>query len=185
MGAATVLADFDGAAAAQVVYGCWANDSSVVEWMAANGYAAGDYDAVLGYFVKKAQAIGRASGFGRPTQWEEVFKAGLADTISPDTIFQVTSFFFERERKGGKGTGGQGVGGGRVGFGRGEEDVRSVCNGPALRTAADHFRPGCSTLHDGAVGVDRSRVCVAVHCRQLQRRGLALGILVHSCPGER
>jgi hypothetical protein len=25
----------------------------------------------------------------RPTQWEEVFKAGLASTVLPETIFQV------------------------------------------------------------------------------------------------
>jgi hexosaminidase len=75
----------------EVVYGCWNNDSSIVAWVAANGtqfgIAPGDYDALLSYFVAKAQALAAPHGFLRPTQWEEVFKAGVQ--VSPDTIFQV------------------------------------------------------------------------------------------------
>mmetsp|Transcript_18950 Transcript_18950/g.39059 ORF Transcript_18950/g.39059 Transcript_18950/m.39059 type:complete len:471 (-) Transcript_18950:214-1626(-) len=73
----------------EVVYGCWANDSSIVGWMEVNGFASGDYDALLGYFVAKAQAIAKNRGELRPTHWEEVFKAGLASTVVPETIFQV------------------------------------------------------------------------------------------------
>jgi len=75
----------------EVIYGCWANDSSIVDWMAVNGtqygIAPGDFDALLSYFVSKAQALAANHGFNRPMQWEEVFKAGC--DVSANTIYQV------------------------------------------------------------------------------------------------
>jgi hexosaminidase len=75
----------------EVIYGCWANDSSIVDWMAVNGtqygIAPGDYDALLSYFVSKAQALAANHGFSQPTQWEEVFKAGC--DVTPNTVYQV------------------------------------------------------------------------------------------------
>ena len=65
----------------QVVYGCWRTDPSIAAWMAANGFAAGDYDALLAYFVKRADAIVQKLG-AQPMHWEEVqnecgFRAGV------------------------------------------------------------------------------------------------------------
>ncbi len=53
------------------MYGCWRTDPSIAAWMAANGFAAGDYDALLAYFVKRADAIVQKLG-AQPMHWEEV-----------------------------------------------------------------------------------------------------------------
>jgi hypothetical protein len=55
----------------QVVYGCWRTDPTIAAWMAANGFAAGDYNALLAYFVKRADAIVQKLG-AQPMHWEEV-----------------------------------------------------------------------------------------------------------------
>ena len=72
----------------EVVYGCWAEDESIVLFMQQNGIAS--YDALLGYFIEKAQSI--VSSFGaKPIHWEEVYNAWVKApfTLSDDTIFQV------------------------------------------------------------------------------------------------
>eukprot|EP00602_Paraphysomonas_sp_CaronLab_P004172 CAMPEP_0185024066 /NCGR_PEP_ID=MMETSP1103-20130426/6975_1 /TAXON_ID=36769 /ORGANISM="Paraphysomonas bandaiensis, Strain Caron Lab Isolate" /LENGTH=505 /DNA_ID=CAMNT_0027556915 /DNA_START=40 /DNA_END=1557 /DNA_ORIENTATION=+ len=68
----------------EVVYGCWANDTSIVNFMDANGMTS--YDQLLEYFVLKADDITRALG-ATPVHWEEVFKAGC--DVGSDVIFQV------------------------------------------------------------------------------------------------
>jgi hypothetical protein len=55
----------------QVVYGCWRTDPTIAAWMAANGFADGDYNALLAYFVKRADAIVQKLG-AQPMHWEEV-----------------------------------------------------------------------------------------------------------------
>jgi len=68
----------------EVVYGCWANDTSITSWMGDQGMTT--YDQLLGYFVEKADEQIFALG-ATPVHWEEVFSAGIRP--DPRTIFQV------------------------------------------------------------------------------------------------
>jgi N-acetyl-beta-hexosaminidase len=45
----------------EVVYGCWANDSSITGWMQTNGITT--YNGLLGYFINNAQEITSVSAF--------------------------------------------------------------------------------------------------------------------------
>jgi hexosaminidase len=67
----------------EVVYGCWNNDTSIVNWMAEKGYSG---DQTLGYFVEKADGLIFDLG-ATPVHWEEVFTAGIRP--DPRAIFQV------------------------------------------------------------------------------------------------
>lgn len=70
----------------EVVYGCWANDTSITNWMAEQEPAMTSYNQLLGYFVDKAD--GQIYDLGAtPVHWEEVFTAGIRP--DPRTIFQV------------------------------------------------------------------------------------------------
>ena len=68
----------------EVVYGCWANDTSITTFMAENDIPSND--ALLEYFVLKADDITRSLG-ATPVHWEEVFKAGAK--VGMDVIFEV------------------------------------------------------------------------------------------------
>jgi hexosaminidase len=68
----------------EVVYGCWANDSSIVKYMSDNNIKS--YDQLLGVFVNRVDGIVSSLG-AVPMHWEEVFKAGVV--VDPSTIFQV------------------------------------------------------------------------------------------------
>jgi hexosaminidase len=68
----------------EVVYGCWKNDSSIVNWMNQKQWT--DYNQLLGYFVDRADKIANNLG-ASVTHWEEVFTAGA--TVPANTIFQV------------------------------------------------------------------------------------------------
>jgi hexosaminidase len=68
----------------EVVYGCWKNDSSIVDWMNKKHWT--DYNQLLGYFVGRADKIANDLG-AAVTHWEEVFTAGAA--VPANTIFQV------------------------------------------------------------------------------------------------
>ena len=68
----------------EVVYGCWKNDSSIVNWMNNKGWT--DYNQLLGYFVDKTDTIVNNLG-ASVTHWEEVFTAGAK--VPANTIFQV------------------------------------------------------------------------------------------------
>lgn len=68
----------------EVVYGCWANDASIVAFMQQQGWT--DYDQLLEYFVLKVDKIVRDLG-ATPVYWNEVFSAGVG--VEPDTIFEV------------------------------------------------------------------------------------------------
>ena len=68
----------------EVVYGCWANDSSIVDFMSQQGYTS--YAQLLNYFVGKADGI--VAGLNKTAiHWEEVFTSGC--DVSHDNIFQV------------------------------------------------------------------------------------------------
>ena len=67
----------------EVVYGCWANDSSITSYMSANKIPS--YAAMLGEFVKRADNIVLTLG-AKPIHWEEVFTAGAS--VPEGTIFQ-------------------------------------------------------------------------------------------------
>ncbi len=68
----------------EVVYGCWKNDSSIIDWMSQKQWT--DYNQLLGYFVDRADKIANNLG-AAVTHWEEVFTAGA--TVPANTIFQV------------------------------------------------------------------------------------------------
>jgi hexosaminidase len=68
----------------EVVYGCWSNDASITSYMSKNGITS--YDALLGMFVQRVDAIVRKLG-ATPVHWEEVFTAGAK--VEPDTVFEV------------------------------------------------------------------------------------------------
>lgn len=68
----------------EVVTGCWANDSSIVDFMHQQGYTS--YYQLLNYFVQRADGI--VASLGRKAiHWEEVFTNGC--NVSHDNIFQV------------------------------------------------------------------------------------------------
>lgn len=68
----------------EVVYGCWRNDTSIINWMNDKHWT--DYNQLMGYFVDRADKI--ANGLGvSVTHWEEVFTAGAR--VPANTIFQV------------------------------------------------------------------------------------------------
>jgi hexosaminidase len=68
----------------EVVTGCWANDSSIVDFMHKQGYTS--YYQLLNYFVQRADGI--VAGLNRTAiHWEEVFTDGC--DVSHDNIFQV------------------------------------------------------------------------------------------------
>lgn len=69
----------------EVVYGCWANDTSITDWMATNGVAT--YDDMLGYFVHRADDYILEDLGAVPVHWEEVFTAGIK--CDPRVVFQV------------------------------------------------------------------------------------------------
>ena len=68
-----------------VVYGCWANDTSITHWMGENNMT--DYDELLGYFVHRADDYINDSLGATPIHWEEVFSAGIV--TRSNTLFQV------------------------------------------------------------------------------------------------
>jgi len=81
----------------EVVYGCWSNDTSVVNFMKSNNIA--NYDSLLMYFVNKLDAntfamMNKANPNFKITHWEEVFTAsskatGVAKLDASKTIYQV------------------------------------------------------------------------------------------------
>ena len=87
-----VLADIKSASASpylhlggdEVVYNCWAEDPSITEFMAEEGFE--DYDDVYAYFIQRAEGLLLDMGV-TPIHWEEVFLAGVE--VVPNTIFQV------------------------------------------------------------------------------------------------
>ena len=68
----------------EVVYGCWAADAQIVDYMAANNIAT--YPDLLGLYVDRAEVITRDLG-ATPVQWEDTFMAGVRPPLS--TIFDV------------------------------------------------------------------------------------------------
>lgn len=56
----------------EVIYSCWSNDVTIVNWMKQNQVAS--YDELLSYFVKKADGIVQNMK-AVPIHWEEVFFA--------------------------------------------------------------------------------------------------------------
>lgn len=71
----------------EVVYGCWAEDDSITEFMAQNGIDS--YDQLLAYFVQRADAILLEElNVSSVLHWNEVFSAGYKG--DPErTVFQV------------------------------------------------------------------------------------------------
>ena len=81
----------------EVVYGCWAEDASIVAFMDEQGWTS--YDQLMNYFVTKADDIvvtalqppdvDPTTGAGNKVHhWEEVFKAGC-DVSRENAVFQV------------------------------------------------------------------------------------------------
>jgi len=68
----------------EVVYGCWAADAQIVEYMKANNIA--NYPDLLGLYVDQAEVMTRDLG-ATPVQWEDTFMAGVRPPKS--TIFDV------------------------------------------------------------------------------------------------
>lgn len=68
----------------EVVYGCWANDTGVTDWMSEHQMET--FDDLLGYFVSRADQIIFDLG-ATPIHWEEVFTAGIRP--DPRDLFQV------------------------------------------------------------------------------------------------
>lgn len=73
----------------EVVYGCWNNDTSILEYLAAHNLTT---DQLLMEFVERADEMVRGLG-ATPVHWEEVFKAGQKGGRPLDpaqgTIFEV------------------------------------------------------------------------------------------------
>lgn len=67
----------------EVVYGCWNNDPSIVQFQQENGF---NGDQTLGYFVNKADKIANDLG-ASVIHWEEVFSAGVE--LPAGSLFQV------------------------------------------------------------------------------------------------
>ena len=71
----------------EVVYGCWKNDTSVVNFYNSMGYTS--YDQVLSYFVNRVDSTLNNQFPGiKIIHWEEVFTANCA-TLPGQTIYQV------------------------------------------------------------------------------------------------
>ena len=68
----------------EVVYNCWAEDSSITDFMTAQGIES--YDDLFEYFIQKAQGLLKSMEV-TPIHWEEVFLAGVE--VASNTIFQV------------------------------------------------------------------------------------------------
>lgn len=68
-----------------MVYGCWKNDTSILDYVAANNISS--YDELLGIFVSRMDDYILNTLDAIPVHWEEVFKAGIK--TDPRTIFQV------------------------------------------------------------------------------------------------
>lgn len=69
----------------EVVYGCWKNDTSVVNFYNQMGYTS--YDQVLGYFVNRVDNYVTTNLDVKVTHWEEVFTANVK--VPEGTTFQV------------------------------------------------------------------------------------------------
>jgi hexosaminidase len=71
----------------EVVYGCWRNDTSIIDFYNSQGYTS--YDQVLSYFVNKVDNGLNAVFPGiKVIHWEEVFTANCA-VMPGQTIYQV------------------------------------------------------------------------------------------------
>jgi hypothetical protein len=55
----------------EVVYGCWENDPTIVEWMQKNGFGS-DFSKLFQYFVEKVGAVARATN-RTVVHWIDVF----------------------------------------------------------------------------------------------------------------
>lgn len=72
----------------EVVYGCWKNDTSVVNFYNSKGYTS--YDQLLSYFVGRVDNIVlNKYKQNYVMHWEEVFSAGYKPTQPEKTLFQV------------------------------------------------------------------------------------------------
>lgn len=72
----------------EVVYGCWRNDTSVVNFYNSKGYTS--YDQLLSYFVGRVDDLAlQKHKQSFVTHWEEVFSAGYKPTNPQRTLFQV------------------------------------------------------------------------------------------------
>jgi hexosaminidase len=69
----------------EVVYGCWKNDTSVVNFYNSMGYTS--YDQVLDYFVQKVDGFVTSQLGVTVTHWEEVFTANVK--VPAGTRYQV------------------------------------------------------------------------------------------------
>lgn len=72
----------------EVVYGCWKNDTSIVNFYNQKGYTS--YDQLLSYFVGRVDDIVlNTYQQNVVTHWEEVFSAGYVPINKDKTLFQV------------------------------------------------------------------------------------------------
>ena len=73
----------------EVSYTCWQSNPNINAWMANNGIAPGDYEALESYYVQKVLNI-ISSLQKEYIGWEEIFDNGL--TLSPNTVIDVWKY---------------------------------------------------------------------------------------------
>ena len=73
----------------EVSFACWASNPSVNAWMAAHGFARGDYAGLESYYVQRVLAL--VQGLGKtPIGWQEVFDNHL--NLTARTIVNVWKY---------------------------------------------------------------------------------------------
>ena len=73
----------------EVSFACWASNPSINQWMAANGFAPGDYAGLESYYVQKNLQLVAAAG-KRAVGWQELFDNHLK--LAAGTVVNVWKY---------------------------------------------------------------------------------------------